>query len=264
MSAVLTRTLSRERRPLAGWLIGVGILGLVTTGSWPSVEGSSAELGQVLEDLPDAFSAFFGEGIADFSAAGIVGSRLFGTIGLALFIGFAVSRGARAIAGEEQDGTLELLVTQPVSRARVAIDKVVAALLALALLVAAQMLLLLVMMPLVGLGFPLIDVVGASVGLYLLSAMFGALAFAVGAATGNRSLAVAAGAGTAAGLFLLSGLGGLVDAIRPIADLSPFALYDGTQVLAEGVDPAPLVAFAGVAAALIAAGVLAFDRRDLT
>jgi ABC-2 type transport system permease protein len=264
MTAVLSRTLARERHGLVGWLIGIGLLGLVTSGSWPSVEGSSEELGQVLDNLPDALTAFFGEGIASFSAAGIVGSRLFGTIGLALFIGFAVSRGASAIAGEEQDGTLELIVTQPVSRTAVAVDKVVAAGLALAVLVLAQMLLLLVMMPLVGLDFAVAHVVGASAGLYLLAGLFGALAFATGAATGNRALAVGVGAGSAAGLFLLSGLGGLVEALEPVADLSPFAAYDGTAVLASGVDWGALALFGLVGLALVALGILAFDRRDLT
>lgn len=263
MTAVLTRTLARERRPMLGWLAGIGVLSLVTIGSWPAVEGSAADLEQVLAGLPDAITAFFGEGIADFSAAGIVGSRLFGSIGLALFIGFAVSRGARAIAGEAQDGTLELLVTQPVSRVAVAVDKVVAAALALAVLIVVQMVLLLVSVPLVDLGFAWQDVVAASAGLYLLSGIFGALAFAVGAATLNRQLAVAVAAGLAAVLFLLTGLGGLVDGLEPVADLSPFTAYDGTRVLAEGVEVLPLAIFAALSVLLVAVGLAVFDRRDI-
>jgi ABC-2 type transport system permease protein len=263
MTAVLRTTLARERRPLLGWLAGIGLLGLVTAGSWPAVRESGAELEQVLQQLPPAFTAFFGEGFADFSAAGIVGSRLFGSIGLALVVSLAVSRGARAIAGEEQDGTLELLVTQPISRTAIAVDKAVAMFAALAVVVLGQMVLLLVMMPVVGLDFPVAHVVAASAGLYALAALFGGLAFAVGAATGSRGLAVGVGAGAAAGLFVLTGLGALVDGLESVAELSPFSRFDGTRVLAEGIEVGPVAVFAAVAVLLVALGVWVFDRRDL-
>lgn len=264
MTPVLGQTLRSERRSLLGWIIGVIALGVVTTGSWPAVRQSTDELGQMLENLPDSLTAFFGEGFTSFSAEAIIGSRLFGTIGLVLFLGYAISRGARAIAGEEGDGTLELLVVQPLSRRAIAGDKVVAVWLALAGLVLLQQLLLLVMLTVVDLALPLSGVVGASVGLYLLAAMFGMLAFAVGAATGNRALAVGVSGALAAGLFLLSGLGALVPALEGIARYSPFARYDGTTVLGQGLDVAAAVWFGAVAILLVALGVAAFDRRDLS
>jgi ABC-2 type transport system permease protein len=263
MSPVLGRTLAVERRALVGWSAGLAGLGLVTLASWPSVEASSAELSQVLQQLPPGLTAFLGEGIGEVTAAGIIGSRLFGTVGLAAVIAFAVSRGARAIAGEERDGTLGLLVAQPVTRVRIAVDKVVAAATALAVLVVVQQLLLLVADPLLDLGFAAADVVAASTGLYLLAAVFGALAFGAGAATGSRGLAVGTAGGAAAALFLLAGLGDLVEPLRPLADRSPFGLFDGTRVLAEGVPAATLVGFALAAVVLVALGVAAFDRRDL-
>ncbi|HUG86805.1 MAG TPA: ABC transporter permease subunit, partial [Euzebya sp.] len=177
---------------------------------------------------------------------------------------FAISRGARAIAGEEGDGTLELLVVQPLSRRAIAVDKVVATWVSLAVLVLLQMVLLLVMLQAVGLDFALGDVVAASLGLYLLAAMFGMLAFAVGAATGGRALAVGVAAAVAAGLFVLSGLGALVPALETMADYSPFARFDGTVVLDQGLDVATAVAFGLIAVLLVAVGVVAFDRRDLS
>lgn len=264
MTAVLRRALRTERRSLLGWVLGVAALVLVTAGSWPAVADSTDDLAQVLEDLPPALSAFFGEGIASFSAAAVVGSRLFGTIGLALFLGYAISRGARAIAGEEGEGTLELLVTQPLSRTSIAVAKVVATWLVLAGLVVLQQVLLLALVPVVGLDFGLAEVVAASAGLYLLAVLFGMLAFAVGSATGNRPLAVAVAAGSAAALFLLAGFGALVPWLADVAAYSPFARYDGTVVLAEGIDVGALGVFTVLAVVLVAIGIAAFDRRDLS
>ncbi len=264
MTPVLRRTLAREVRGILGWVVGVVMISLVTLGSWPAIGESAEDFSEVLDNLPEAITAFFGEGIADFSAAGIVGSRLYGTIGMALFIAYAISRGARGIAGEEGDGTLELLVTQPLSRRAIAVDKLVAMLVGLAVLVVVELVLLVVAMPLVDLSFPAGNIAGASIGLYLLSAMFGCLAFGVGAATGRRTLAVGVAGGLAGGLFLLAGFGALVEALEPIAEVSPFAVYDGTTVLADGLGVGPMLAFLATAVAFAAAGLMAFDRRDLS
>lgn len=264
MTPVLSWTLRRERRAVLGWVVGIGLLVAVTTGSWPGIEQSSADFEQVLQNLPDALTAFFGEGIADFSAAGIIGSRLYGTIGLATVIAYAVSRGSRAIAGEEEQGTLELLVTQPVSRSAVAGDRLLAMLVGLTGLVAVEMGLLMVAMPLVGLDFPVPTVVGASVGLLVLAAMFGSVAFAVGAATGRRGVAVATAGGGAGALFVLTGLSGLVDGLGWVRDVSPFGVYDGTRVLAEGLDVPAALVMVLVAGLATAAGIAAFRGRDLS
>ena len=264
MTPVLRRTLTRELRSIIGWAVGVGLIALVTLASWPAIGESAEDFSEVLDNLPEAITAFFGEGIADFSAAGIVGSRLYGTIGLGLFVAYAVSRGARGIAGEEGDGTLELLVTQPLSRRAIAVDKLIAMLVGLAGLVLLELVLLLVALPLVDLSFPAGNIAGATVGLYLLSALFGSLAFAVGAGTGRRGLAVGVGGGLAGGAFLLAGFGSLVEGLAPIADLSPFAVYDGTTVLAEGVGAGPLLAFLAGAVLFAVAGIAAFERRDLS
>lgn len=264
MTPILARTLARERRKAVGWIAGVVLLVLVTTGSWPGIESASSDMQSVMDNLPAALTAFFGDGIASFSAAGIVGSRLYGTIGLALFIAYGVSRGARAIAGEEETGTLELLVVQPISRTAVAVDRVLAMLIGLLALVALEAGLLLGMMPVVGLDFDLAHVAGAAVGLYLLSAMFGALAFAAGALGAGRSAAVGIAGGLAGALFILTGLSGLVDGLEWFRDVSPFGRYDGTVVLSSGLDVPTAVAFALITAVLLVVGVKGFGRRDLS
>ena len=264
MTPVLGRTLARERRPIIGWGVGVALISLITVASWPAIAQSSADFEALMTSMPAALTAFFGEGIASFSAAAVVGSRLYGTIGMGLFIGYAVSRGARSIAGEEGDGTLELLVTLPVSRTAVAVDKIIAMMLGLAGLVVLELVILVVAMPLADLDFAIGHVLAASTGLYLLSAVFGGLAFAVGAATGSRGAAVGIAGGLAGRLFLLTGFASLVDWLEPLSAVSPFSAYDGTVVLAEGLGWTTPVVFAVVTLLLMAAGVVVFDRRDLS
>ena len=50
-------------------------------------------------------------------------SQLFVFLIPTLFLWFAISRGSGAIAGEEESGTLELLLTHPIKRSRILVDK---------------------------------------------------------------------------------------------------------------------------------------------
>ena len=99
--------------------------------------------------------------------------------------------------------------------------------------------------------------------LALLGLVFGALALAVGAATGSpgRSRGVAAAVAVLA--YLVNGLGGLVDWLRPFQRLSPFYQYSAHDPLRTGVSwPAVAVAVLTIAAQ-VAVAVWGFGRRDV-
>lgn len=264
MSEVLRRALLSERRPLLAWLLALLVVCGVTLGSWPAVNGSAADLDRVFRAMPPALTAFLGDGISTFSAASVVGSRMYGTLGLALVVGFAVSRGARAVAGHAAQGTLELLAAQPVSRRAVATGGLVAGALGLASLVLVEAAVLLAVQPLVDLDFRVRHVLAAATGLYAVAAVFGSVAFAVGAATLHRPAAVGAGAGLAGGMYLLTGLGDLVPALGTAATLSPFTHLDGTRVLGGGVAAAPVAVMAAATVLLCLLGTWALARRDLS
>ena len=90
-----------------------------------------------------------------------------------------------------------------------------------------------------------------------------AIAFAGGAATGNRGVAIGLGAIVALGSYLLNALAPLNETIAPLQKASLFFYYGGTQPLRSGVD-------AGSAAVLLVGdggGVrrrrVVFARRDV-
>ena len=82
----------------------------------------------MVDDYPDAFKAFFGLGdnVDYTSAIGYLNGELFSFMVPLLLLIAAIGAGARATAGEEERGTLELLLANPISRRRLVLDKLAA------------------------------------------------------------------------------------------------------------------------------------------
>jgi len=93
--------------------------------------------------------------------------------------------------------------------------------------------------------------------------LFGTLAFAVGAATGRRVLALAATAGAAVVAYAASGIIPQVEGLEWVRDYSAFTWLTGSTPLANGVDVGHLAIMLGLSVLFVAAGTIAFQRRDI-
>ncbi len=178
------------RRSLAWWSLGlVGMVALEIS-VYPTVRDDSG-FSELTENYPEVFKKLFSFGGAGFdftSSAGYLGTELFSLIIPLLLIIAAVATGARAIAGEEERGTIDLLMSLPVTRRRVTAEKLAA----MALEVIALGLVLLVALWIgvraVDMTVPLSHLAAAVAGAGLLAIGFGAIALLAGAASGSRSV----------------------------------------------------------------------------
>ncbi len=260
LRTTLGRSLYGMRRGLVGWGIGVAVCVWVMAAIWPSMQSMDIDalLAQYPEPLKEAFN------VADYgTGTGFLNGELFSIVIPAIFAVYGIGRGARLVAGEEQDGLLELVVVTPTSRTSVLLQKAAALAVGVAVLGAVLWASILVGSALAGMDVGVIPAARAAVLVTLLGIEFGAVALAVGAATGRRSAAVAAGGGLAVAAYLLYLVGQLVEGVRPYRWLSPVyqAIVDGPigPSLPELAALMPLVAIAAVAAA-----APVFDRRDLS
>ncbi|MGH8972816.1 MAG: ABC transporter permease subunit, partial [Acidimicrobiia bacterium] len=149
---VLARYLHDHRRSAGWWALGMAGLVVFTVAFYPSVKGN-ASFDELFADLPPAVRALVGaqEGIPLTSPAGYLHARLFAIMVPVLLLIFGVGAGARAIGGSEADGTLELLLANPVTRLRVAAERYLAVVLLLGVVTGALIVSLVVTGPLVGL-----------------------------------------------------------------------------------------------------------------
>jgi ABC-2 type transport system permease protein len=192
-------------------------------------------------------------------------SQYFANLLPILLLVFAIGLGAWSIGGDEGAGTLELLLSNPISRFQLALERWGALALELGLVSAVAGGGLVALAPLAGLthGLGPDRIIEATVATGLLALTFAAIAFAVGAVTGSRSAAISASAAFAVALFIIEGLGAQVPQLRPIREVSPWHWLLGTDPIRNGLVWQSWLLPLLVSAVLILSGAALFMRRDL-
>lgn len=257
---VFTKTLWDQRRALLAWMIGIAVATAVYASFYPTMRNPEMEaaMASYPQGMMDAF------GFQDLtSPAGYLGGTVFGIIGPILLIIFTTASGARAIAGEEESGQLDLLLAYPVSRARVVLQRFAALVVATLLVGGAMLLVLVVVSGPAELDIPASHLVAMVLHLVLLGICFGALALALGAAFGRRGLALAVAAVFGVLAYFANTLAPQSENLAWLQDLSPFRYYSGGQPLRNGLQLGDATLLLVVSLLLVGAGTLAFTRRDV-
>lgn len=262
---VTVRFLRDRRRSLFGWSLGIAGMILLSTGFYPSIKNQPS-FDEVLANLPDTFQAMIGAQarIAFTSPPGYLHGRLFSNLLPMLLVIFGVALGARAIGGSEDDGTLELLLANPVTRGRVVLERYAAV---VGLLVAVSIVMTVVLLATAA-PFGLLDgvspgrLVEACVAATCLALLHASIAFAVGCIVGTRSASIATGATVAVAGYLLFGLV-VADVLAGLRFLSPWWWYLSRNIIAGGLPPEAVAAPIGLSLIVVTAGAWRFQHRDL-
>jgi ABC-2 type transport system permease protein len=175
----------------------------------------------------------------------------------------AITGASAATAGEEEDRILALVLSHPIRRSRLIVAKAAALALIVASIAFAVWVGLIVGVAVGGGGITLGHVTALAMQLAFFGCAVAAVALALGAGTGRRSLAN--GGATAIVVFgwLVNSFAPLVSAIAWLKYLTLFYYYTGHDPLTRGVGVTGLVVLGLVAIALTAAAVGAFEHRDL-
>ena len=123
---VFLKTLRDQRRSLCWWAAGVAALAIFTQLFYPSV-ADAPEFDEMLERMPEALARTIIGDVTDLtSPEGYLNSQLYVFMIPLVFLVLTVARGSGAIAGEEERGTLDLLMSYPLRRWRLVADKFMA------------------------------------------------------------------------------------------------------------------------------------------
>jgi ABC-2 type transport system permease protein len=259
LPALVRKTWRDDRRAVVGWAVGVAAFTAVYTSFYQQFQGA-AELKQ--DALPQGMLDFLG--VADMvSPAGYLQATVFSFIGPLLILMCSVLLVARTIARPEEDGGMELLLANPVSRRAFAWQRLATAGVSLTVVAAIPGILLAVIVPAADIDIAMSNVVAASVGLVALAWCFAGIAFLTGAATGRRGHVLTVTGVLAVATYMANAIGGMVDGLGWLRYLSPFHYFIGVDPLRTGWHPGALALLVVVAAITTLAGVILFDRRDV-
>jgi len=263
LSNVLMKTLRDQSRLLLAWALSLALIVATYAAIWPSVK-SQPSMSEFIDQMPEAFRSLFATSSADMSTpTGYIQVELLSFMGPIAVLIYAINAGAGAIGGEEDRHTMDLLLSNPVGRGRVVVDKFLAMALGTFLLAAVMGLSLVLEGNLADMVLPPDKVAGAMLHLALLGVVFGSLALALSAAKGRTGLSRGIPAVLAVLAYIINALAPLVDAFDRIQEASPFFQYIGQDPLRKGVAWDSVLVSALTIAVLVALAVPGFRRRDV-
>jgi len=258
---VFGRTLRESWRGLLGWTVGVvAALGLYLP-LFPSI-GGNGQMQQIVDSMPPALTGALGFDAIG-SGAGYAQATFYGLIGFLLLTIAAASWGANAVAGAEESGRLELDLAHGIGRAQYALESALAIFVRLVWLGIVSGLIVALLNEPAQLDIDPANIVAATAALVGLTMLVGTLALLVGAVSGRKAWATAAGAGIAVVGYAFNAIANQASDAEWLRALSPYSWAFDPPPLSDGPDPLGLVALWGLSAVFIAVSAWALRRRDV-
>jgi ABC-2 type transport system permease protein len=261
MFRLFLKTLRDKRYFILGWSLGMAFLAFVMTSFYPSFSGG--EIDSLLETIPPALQGLVGD-LQDWrELPGYVGSQVF-DIRLPIFISIlSILLAIGLTVGEEDKGQLRTLVSLPVSRRKIVFGKWLA--IVVICFIASSAAVAGVEAGLLVISESIDQAVLLRLGLFtwLLVTALATLIFAIGLATGKRSLTTAVAVVVAIGSFLMSTFAQAVDWLKDWEFVSFFHYFPATDIAKGTVEWTNVWVYAAITGIALGVALLAFVRRDI-
>ncbi len=260
--AVFRKTLFDGRWGIVGWGLGLAALAFIVIAFYPTIS-EIKEINDMIASLPPVLKAMVGD-IEDFaSPEGFLATKLFAMMPIVLAV-YGIVAGVQAVAGEEKRGTMDLLMSAPVPRWRVILEKF-AAFVVSVLGILAIMYVGVVVGALIT---PEIDtppgrLLEATMNLGPITLAFGSLTFFLSAGLPGRVSAGLVAAVVVVASYTLYLFSEMSEALASVQGLTPFYYY-GSRTLLDGLAWGNVAVLLVVSLVFVAMSVVSFERRDLS
>jgi len=245
---------------IVGWAVGLSVFGAIYLNIFPEVEEQLA----ALADL-SVYQAF-GFDMGTFE--GFIGSTivLFMPIWLGIYV---IINSTKTLAGEEEDGTLELLLATPLHRWQIISAKMVAIgltiLVILVIVGTVNGLILREINTINPVDISFWQLVVAVLNAWPLIMVFVAMGLFLSALLPTRKMAVI----ILSGVFIANYLGeNIANDVASLAAIKPFSLFSyfdsKSTVFTEGVQVLDVLILLGIASVFFGLALICFQRRNVT
>ena len=263
MKAVIKWTLWQRRWSTLWWSVGASLIIFVSIISYPSFKDQAAELQKSFEELPDAAVQLFGGSTDFFSPVGFLNSQVF-FITLPLVLGaLGIALGSSLLAREEQDKTIESILSRPISRSSLLFAKLIAGFLILGLVTLLCLLVTLATAKAVDIDVPSSSIAIATLICGLLALSWYCVAFLLTSIGRARGASIGIASAFAFGGYVISSLAGTVEWLKWPSKIFSFEYYKSEQILRDTYNEANLLFFVIIIVVCMILSWLAFRKRDI-
>ncbi|HUZ01359.1 MAG TPA: ABC transporter permease subunit [Thermomicrobiaceae bacterium] len=260
---MLRKAVNDLRWTVVWYAVGLAVYGLLICAVYPTFRNSQQAFQSLLQTYPKAFLQAFGVSADMGSLPAFLGAEYLNVIWALIIAVFAIMAGTGTVAQEVERGTADLWLSVPASRWSLLSGKLVAILSGTVVLVLATVATVAVGGLAVGEPQPVSRLLAAGVEMLAFAVAVGGYAVLLSALSDERGKAAGIAAGLTLAFYLAWIIGGLVSRLGWLRYLSIFSAYKPQAALTSG-SIAPGVGLLLVLGILCAAaGVLAFQRRDI-
>ena len=262
LAVLVGYVLRLQARSVAIWGLVFGAFGVMMVSIFPAM-GDVDQLEEYIQSFPEEIMQAVGvEDMASMTTIeGFLDVEIFGLVAPLALPFFAILAAAGAIAGAEENGTIDVLMGNPLSRWQFVAAYFIAIAISLAGILAIFGAFLWGSARLFDVDLALETTAGGVFGLWPLGIFFGGLALLLSAVFHRRALVVGISGAVLLGMYFLDALGGLVEEFEGIRPFS--VIYQYGSPITDGIDWASFIGVTAAALLLVALAMLAFRRRDI-
>lgn len=267
MIATILWELKRRRSAIFWWTLGSVIMTIVILALYPSIRDQANDLNKVINSLPQGIRGLKTGGSDSVNVAdpiAFLNSQLFYATLPIIWIILSITRGSGVLGRDEQDHTLELLLSRPISRGRLLLAKAVSLALEFVVVAGFTLLTVVVLSPVFDLHVGTSRLIAATLYTAAFSLSFGLIAFTLQAASSaTRRAASAVAVLVGFGGYLLASLSGLTDWLKVPAKVAPFHYFAPDKIMHGQAVTGLNIYLIGVLLLTVIVSYLGFRRRDI-
>jgi ABC-2 type transport system permease protein len=260
---VFRNALARYRGQILGWGLSLAALSLLMASFYDTIAAQKDQYMKLLEHYPKEILAFLGTSdfMEMFTPAGYLNMENFSYMTIIVGI-FAVLAGSGMLAGDEESGTLDLVLGHPVSRMALFIGRFLAFLVATIGILVLNWIGFLIGMPGSGLGLNPVQIGRPFFSLFAVLILFGTLALVLSMLLPSRRMAAMTSGVFMVASFFITALAQLDANLEKVAKISPMNYYQGGMAI-NGVKWSWVVGLLGVSLLFVLIAWWRFERRDI-
>ncbi len=268
MKPVIGWELRQRRTTVFWWSVGVFVLTAILFLIYPSIHDQAETLNKTINSVPSGIKALKDggtSGLADIaSTIGFLNSQVYYITLPIIYIIYAITRGSNLIGREEQDRTLELLLSRPISRGRLLLAKATSGLIELLIIASVATVTSVILAGRVNMDISVKDLIVINAMTLLFCLSFGALSFALvayGRFTKRLSSVIAFV--IAFGGWLITSLQGVTHYLEAPAKFAPYHYFLPADIMNGHIANGLWFYLVGIFVITAAVSYLGFARRDI-
>jgi beta-exotoxin I transport system permease protein len=234
MIPILFNKLSRFRGQILGWGVSLALLAGLMTLFYDTIAEQKENYIKLMTNYPKEMLAFFSTGsvMEMFTPSGYLNLEFFSYMTIVIGI-FVVMAGAGLLAGDEENGTLDLILAHPVSRSVLFAGRLAAFLLATIAILALTWTGFAVAVPGTVMDITLGELALPLVSLFGILMLFGSLALLLSMLLPSQRLSAMTSGIVLVASYFINAMSKLDDRLEPVAKLLPFRYYRGGLAIDE-------------------------------